>query len=98
MVLGAMALASSAFAAGIDSRAYTCADLHGLIAAKGFIFINNPNFEDFVVASPSYCSGEGAGTVPLQRRSVPTTDNPECLVMYCGGSSDMSGGGTSGGM
>jgi hypothetical protein len=93
-----MAIGSSAFAAGIDSRTYSCAALQGLIAAKGFIFINNPNFEDFVVASPSYCSGGGAGTVPLQRRSVATTDNPECLVLYCGASSDMSGGGTSGGM
>ena len=83
LILGAMALGSSAFAAGIDSQAYTCANLQGLIAAKGFIFINNANFGDFVVSSPTYCSGEGAGTVPLQRRSVPTTDNPECLVNYC---------------
>jgi len=68
-----------------------------MIASKGFVFINNPNFEDFVVASPTYCSGEGAGVVPLQRRSVPTTDNPECLVNYCSPSSDMSGGGGMGG-
>lgn len=81
VVLGAMALGSPAFAAGIDSRTYTCADLHGLIAAKGFVFINNPNFEDFVVANTSYC--EGSGGIQLELRSVPTTDNPECLVNYC---------------
>jgi hypothetical protein len=70
-----------------------------VIAARGFIFINNPNFGDFVVSSPSYCSGEGAGVLPLQRRSVPTSDNPECLVQYCGSSFGGSGGGgMSGGM
>ena len=94
-----MTLGSTAFAAGIDSRSYSCADLQRMVAARGFVFINNPNFEDFVVASASFCSGEGAGVVPLQRRSVPTTDNPECLVNYCPPSAGMSGGGgMSGGM
>ena len=54
-----MALGSPAFAAGIDSRASTCAELQRMITTRGFIFINNPNFGDFVVANPSYCSGGG---------------------------------------
>src|SRR5258708_2903238 len=81
LILGAIALTSSAFAAGIDSRTYSCADLQRLIAAKGFIYINNPSFGDFAVASAAYCSG--GDSVPTQLRSVPTTDNPECLVNYC---------------
>jgi hypothetical protein len=81
LVLGAMALSPSAFAAGIDSRAYSCAALHGLVTAKGFVFINNSNFQDFVVANTSYCTGSGA--IQIQLRSVPTTDNAECLVNYC---------------
>jgi hypothetical protein len=80
-ILGAMALSSLAFAAGIDSRTYTCAALQNLVAAQRFVFINNPNFEDFVVANVSYCGGGGSAV--LQRRSVPTTDNPECPVNYC---------------
>jgi hypothetical protein len=97
VILAAMILGSSAFAAGVDSHSYTCAALQGLIAAKGFVFINNPNFQDFVVANASYCGG--GSNVPLLRRSVPTTDSPECLVNYCGASADsMGGGGTGGGM
>jgi hypothetical protein len=76
-----MALSSPAVAAGIDSHTYSCAGLHGVIAAKGFVFINNPNFEDFVVAKASYCSG--GDSAQLQLRSVPTTDNPQCAVNYC---------------
>jgi hypothetical protein len=79
LILGAIALSFSAFAAGIDSRAYTCPALQSLIAAKGFVFISQPAFGDFVVANVSYCEGGGI----LQLRSVPTTDNPECLVNYC---------------
>ena len=75
----AMAVSSSAFAAGIDSRAYTCAGLHAVITANRFVFINYPSFMDFVVANASYCSG---GDI-LQLRSVPTSDNPECLVNRC---------------
>jgi len=37
---------SPTFAAGTDSRAYTCADLHALIAANGFVFISSPAFGD----------------------------------------------------
>ena len=79
LVVAAMTFSSSAFAAGVDSRAYTCDGLHALVAASRFVFINYPSFMDFVVANASYCSG---GEV-IQLRSVPTSDNPECLVNYC---------------
>jgi hypothetical protein len=75
----AMVVSSSAFATGVDSSAYTCAGLHALIAANRFVFINYPSFMDFVVANASSCSG---GEM-LQLRSVPTNDNPECVVNYC---------------
>ena len=81
LILGAMALSSSTFAAGIDSRVYTCANLQAMIVAQRFVFISQPAFGDFVVSNVSYCSGGSA----LQTRSVPTTDNPECLVNYCVG-------------
>jgi hypothetical protein len=70
---------ASAAAAGIDSRAYTCGDLHNLIARTGFVFISQPAFGDFVVAGPYYCGG---GEM-LRLRSVPTLDRPECTVNYC---------------
>jgi hypothetical protein len=73
-------ICSPAFAAGVDSRAYTCAGLHALIAANGFVFISSPTFGDFVVANAYYCSG-GEG---IESRSVPTRDTPECIVKYCG--------------
>lgn len=79
LMVAAMACSSSAFAVGIDSHAYNCAELHPLIAANRYVYINNPSFKDFVVANASYCSG---GEV-LQLRSVPTRDDPECLVNYC---------------
>ena len=79
--LAVIAVSSSSFAAGIDSRSYTCASLQAMVAAKGFVFLNNPTFQDFVVANVSYCGGGGSAVI--QRRSVPTTDNPECLVNYC---------------
>jgi hypothetical protein len=91
VILGAMAFSSSTFAAGVDSHAYTCAALQALITAQGYVFINNPNFEDFVVANVSSCGGGGSAV--LQRRSVPTIDNPECLVNYCILSSRSSSGG-----
>lgn len=77
--VGAVLLNGSAAAAGIDSRVYTCADLHGLVAARGFVFISQPAFGDFVVSSPRYCGG---GDI-VQLRSVPTADRPECTVNYC---------------
>ena len=81
LILGAMALGSPAFAAGVDSHAYTCPELQRLILSNHFIFINNPNFGDFVVANVSYCGG--GGSAQLQLRSVPTIDTSECLVNYC---------------
>ena len=79
VVVGAVALASAANAAGIDSRVYGCAELHALIAAQRFLFISQPAFGDFVVADGALCGG---GDV-AQRRSVPTRDAPECPVLYC---------------
>lgn len=79
LIVAAITLSSSAFAAGVDSRAYTCDGLHTLVAANRFVFINYPSFMDFVVANSSYCS---AGEM-LQLRSVPSRDNPECIVNYC---------------
>ena len=80
IVTGAMALSASAFAAGIDSRTVTCANLQSLIATQGFVFISQP-FGDFVVSGGYYCGG---GQV-VQLRSVPTTDVPSCPVIYCVG-------------
>jgi len=79
LISAAMVFSLSAFAAGVDSRAYTCDGLHTLVVASRFVFINYPSFMDFVVANGSYCSG---GEM-LGLRSVPTSDNPECLVNYC---------------
>ena len=79
LIVAAISFSFSAFAAGVDSRAYSCDGLHALVAANRFVFINYPSFMDFVVANSSYCS---AGEM-LQLRSVPTSDNPECLVNYC---------------
>ena len=80
LILSAMALSSAALAAGLDSRTYTCADLQGLIAARGFVFISQATFGDFVVANASYCA---AGATVLEWRSVATADRPECIVKYC---------------
>ena len=77
--MGAMALSSSASAAGIDSHTYTCPDLQALVMARGFVFINNPDFGDFIVSDVSLCGGGER----IQLRSVPTLDRPECLVNYC---------------
>jgi hypothetical protein len=76
---GAITLSVSASAAGIDSRAYTCADLHSLIAAQGFVFISQATFGDFVVANASFCGG---GEL-LEGRGVTTADRVECPVNYC---------------
>ena len=79
IVLGATALSCSTFAAGVDSRAYTCPALQGLIVQYRYIYIGNPNFQDFVVADASMCGGGEH----IQVRSVLTLDRPECLVNYC---------------
>ena len=80
VLIGALALfGSSALAAGVDSRAYTCDGLHALVAANRFVFVNYPSYMDFVVANGSYCS---SGEI-IQLRSVPTSDNPQCLVNRC---------------
>src|SRR5260221_11766590 len=81
LTLGAMAVSSAAFAAGIDSHGYTCPELQRLILSNRFIFINNPNFEDFVVSDVSYCSG-GAINGTIRLRTVPTKDLPEWPVNY----------------
>jgi len=78
-ILAALAFSTAASAAGIDSRTYTCDALHALIAAKGFVFISQATFGDFVVANQSFCDG-GAH---IQLRSVATADNPECVINYC---------------
>jgi hypothetical protein len=80
---GLSALASPGLANGIDSRAYTCGDLHALIAKQGFVFISQATFGDFVVAEVSFC----AGNSELQTRWVATRDQPECPVNYCVGRS-----------
>jgi len=72
----ATVVGTAADAAGIDSRAYRCADLHNLILAAGFVFISQPAFGDFVVSAPYYCGGGQK----LRLRSVPTLDHPECTV------------------
>jgi hypothetical protein len=72
------AFGSSAFAAGIDSRAYTCGGLHALIAARGFVYIGIP-FQGFAVSGANFCSGNER----LASRSVATSDNPQCTVPYC---------------
>ena len=82
LILGAMALSFPAVAAGVDSRNYTCPELQRLILSNRFIFINNPNFEDFVVSDVSYCSGGGISGI-IRLRTVPTKDFPECPVNYC---------------
>jgi hypothetical protein len=79
LIAAAITFSFSAFAAGVDSRAYNCDGLHALVVANRFVFINYPSFMDFVVANGSYCS---AGEM-LGLRSVPTSDNSECLVNYC---------------
>jgi hypothetical protein len=77
----ALAPVFSAGAAGIDSRVYTCSNLHSLIATQHFVFISQPSFGDFVVAGPYYCGG---GEI-FEVRSVATRDLPECPVNYCRG-------------
>jgi hypothetical protein len=79
LIVALTALCSSAFAAGIDSRAYSCAGLQSVIATQGFAFIDTPTFKDFAVAGRQFCSGSDR----LESRAVATVDNPQCLVRYC---------------
>jgi hypothetical protein len=69
---------ASALAAGIDSRVYTCSQLHALIAERGFIYIGIP-FQGFAVAGTNFCSGSSR----LESRSVMTSDDPKCNIPYC---------------
>jgi hypothetical protein len=78
VVAAIIAFGSSAFAAGIDSRTYSCSALHALIAARGFVFIGAP-FQGFAVANANSCSGSER----LESRSVVASDTPECVVPYC---------------
>ena len=73
-----LAFGSSAFAAGIDSRAYTCGGLNSQIVQQGFVYIGVP-FQGFAVASAYFCSGSER----LESRSVATSDNPQCIIPYC---------------
>lgn len=82
LLLAALVPASPALAAGIDSHAYACGELHSLVAEHGFVFVGNPDFQDFVVADVSLCPG-GAYNSYIQLRSVATRDNPECPVNFC---------------
>jgi hypothetical protein len=79
LAVAAIACNSPAFAAGIDSHAYSCSALHALIEEQGFVFIGNLDFQDFVVSERVGCTGDQR----IQVRSVPTSDNPECTVNYC---------------
>jgi hypothetical protein len=76
-------------AAGIDPRGYTCAELHSMIASRGYVFLSQPAFGDFVVANVSCCPGG----VSLQLRSVQTRDKPDCIVKYCANISPEGRGG-----
>lgn len=78
IVAAVAAFWSSAFAAGIDPQAYTCGDLHALIAARGFVYLGAP-FQGFAVANASSCAGDER----LEPRSVAALDNPNCVVPYC---------------
>ena len=86
IVAAVVAFGSSAFAAGIDSRAYTCASLHALIVERGFVYIGIP-FQGFAVSSAYFCSGSER----LESRSVATSDNPQCPIPYCESRSSREG-------
>lgn len=77
-IAATLAFGSSAFAEGIESRAYTCGGLHALIAARGFVYIGIP-FQGFVVSGANFCGGDER----LESRSVATSDDPQCTVPYC---------------
>jgi hypothetical protein len=79
LIVAMLLAAAPAGAAGIDSRAYSCAAVHALIAARGFVFISQPAFGDFAVASGYFCGGGDR----VQERTVPAADKPECPINYC---------------
>jgi hypothetical protein len=78
VVAAVVAFGSSAFAAGIESRTFTCGGLHALIGSKGYVYIGAP-FQGFAVADANVCSGNER----LEVHSVTTSDSPECVVRYC---------------
>ena len=78
-ILALVAFAGPASAAGVDSRAYTCSGLEALIKANKFVFLSNPDFQDFAVSDIYYCSLGGT----IQIRTVATQDSAECPVNYC---------------
>lgn len=86
IVAAVLAFGSSASAAGIDSRSYTCNGLHALIAARGFVYIGAP-FQGFVVAGANSCSGGER----LESRSVVTGEGAQCVVRYCDARPDQEG-------
>src|SRR3954469_16456440 len=77
-IVAVLASGSSAFAAGVDPRAYTCAGLQSLIAARGFVYLGIP-FQGFVVSGANLCGGNER----IEPRSVATSDDPQCTVPYC---------------
>jgi len=78
LIMALLTSGSSAFAAGIDSRSYTCGGLNALIAARGVVYIASP-FQGFAVAGGNFCSGSDR----LEARTLATSDNPQCAVPYC---------------
>ena len=78
IIAATLAFGSSAFAEGINSRAYACGGLHALIAARGFIYIEIP-FQGFVVSGANFCGGNER----LEPRGMATSDDPQCTVPYC---------------
>ena len=88
LLIGSTA-AAPASAAGVDSRNYACIELQALIQQHGFVFLGNPDFQDFVVAGQDQC---GISSI-VRWRSVPTKDQPECIVNFCVGGRGSGPGG-----
>jgi hypothetical protein len=72
ILIAAMTFSFSAFAAGIDSRGYTCAGLHALVAANRLVFINYPSFMDFVVANGSVLPERLFSCAAYRRATTPS--------------------------
>jgi len=77
-IAAVLAFGSSAFAAGVDPSAYTCAGLQSLITTRGYVYLGIP-FQGFVVSGANFCGGNER----LEPRSVATSDDPNCTVPYC---------------